>query len=213
MTADIKEVERIFQDSEAFAEQLFSLIQVPLFDDSDKIRVSDMLCSLSLEHWHSIRLLLSQGLLPSALVVHRSQFEAVVRSIWSLYGATDTEVGKLSETVLNTESEQAAKNLPQVQAMLEVLSKKAPPQAYEALERFRVHNWKALNSYTHAGLHPLRRHEDGYPVQLVVSALQNANGLAVIACMQAVVLGGVQLLQKAILDLASKFQHCMPTPL
>jgi hypothetical protein len=210
---DMDDIEKVFADSEALADQLHALTRLPLFDDSERIRVSDLLCSLSFEHWAAIRQLLAAGLLPSALVVHRAQFEAVVRSIWALYAATDGQIARLSDSQLTLESEQAAKNLPLVHEMMEALAKKAPAEAFQALERFKTHSWLALNSYTHSGIHPIRRHESGYPIELIDAALSNANGLAVLGAMQAVALSGVQPLQRAVLDLAAQYPHCMPPPL
>ena len=202
----------IFDESDALAEELLALIDVPLFDDSPRIRISDVACSLSLEHWASARSLLRSGLLPSAIVVHRAQFEALARSIWLLYAASDNQLSKLTAT-LSLESEQAAKNMPQTVDMMRDLAKKAPPQAYEALSRFKDNSWKALNSYAHAGIHPIRRHDDGYPVNLLHDVLRNANGLGVVGCMQAAVLSGRQPLQHSILALTAKHPPCMPPPL
>lgn len=210
MAGDEYPAERVFEESQTLAERLYSLIGFPLFDGSMRLRVSGVLCSLSLEHWDAIRRLLASGLLPSAAVVHRSQFEALVRAIRALYVASDEYLLRLSSEALTPESEQSAKNVPQVSQMMAVLSAKAPSQAYEALSRFKMNSWNALNSYTHAGIHPLHRHEGGYPVALCMSVLANANGLAVVAGMQAAVLSGVQSLQRDILDLADGFQHCMP---
>jgi hypothetical protein len=203
---------RAFDDSEELAECLLSIIDLPLFDDSPRIQTSDLACSLALEHWHAVRALLRGGLLSAALVVHRAQFEAVVRSIWLTYAASDTEVSKLTAT-LDLDSEQAAKNLPQVLKMMEEIAKFAPSQAHAALARFKDNSWKTLNSYVHAGIHPLRRHADGYPANLAHGVLCNANGLAALTRMQAVVLSGVQPLQRDILDLAAKHSTCMPPPL
>jgi hypothetical protein len=189
-----------------------ALIDVPLFDDSPRIRTSDVARSLSLEHWASARVLLRSGLLPSAIVVHRAQFEALGRSIWLLYAASDDHLSKLTAT-LSLESEQAAKNMPQTAEMMQDLAKKAPPQAYDALFRFKENSWKALNSYAHAGVHPIRRHDYGYPVQLLHDVLRNANGLAVVSCMQAAILSGQQPLQRSILVLTGKHPSCMPPPL
>jgi len=202
----------IFDDSDALASELLAVTDLPLFDHSSKIRTSDVACSLALEHWHSARALLRAGLLPSALVVHRAQFEALVRSIWIVYAASDSHVSKLTST-LSLESEQAAKNMPQVSEMMQDLAKKGPPQAHEALSRFKDNSWKALNSYAHAGIHPIRRHDEGYPLKLLHDVLRNANGLAVMICMQAVVLSGQQPLQRTVLELASKRSACMPPPL
>jgi hypothetical protein len=202
----------IFDDSDALASELLAVIELPLFDDSPKIRTSDVACSLALEHWHSTRALLRTGLPPSALVVHRAQFEALVRSIWITYAASGDHVSKLTST-LSLESEQAAKNMPQVAEMMQDLSKKGPPQAHEALSRFKVNSWKALNSYAHAGIHPIRRHDEGYPLKLLHDVLRNANGLAVMTCMQAVLLSGRQPLQQTVLELAGKRSACLPPPL
>jgi hypothetical protein len=213
MSNSALELEKVFVDSDEMAGKLYSLLGLPLFDDSARLRISDILCSLSLEHWHAVRLLLASGLLPAAFIVHRAQFDAIARSIWALYGATDDHLSRLDASELTTDSEQAAKNLPQTHEMMLVLAKKAPPEAYDALERFRANSSKALNSYVHAGIHPIQRHERGYPGGLAISALQNTNGLAVLTCMQAVTLAGAQRLQRAVLDVAGRYPHCMPPPL
>lgn len=202
----------IFDESNNLAEVLLEIIDLPLLDDSSRIRVSDVACSLSLEHWHSSRALLKAGLLPSALVVHRAQFEALTRSIWLTYAASNEQISKLTAD-LSLESEQAAKNMPQISQMIQALEKSGPQQAYDALARFRDNNWKALNSYAHAGIHPIRRHHDGYPRKLLHDVLRNTNGIAVMTCMQAVVLSGQQPLQRTLLETAGRFSSCMPPPL
>ncbi len=199
----------IFEESDVLAEELKAAIAVPLYDDTQRIRTSGIACSLSLEHWESARILLRFGMLPSAVGVHRSQFEALLRSIWLLYAASDSQLCRLNAT-LSIETEQAAKNMRQTSEMMQDLEKKAPPQAYDALSRFKENSWKALNSYVHAGVHPIRRHEDGYPTQLVHDVLRNANGLAIVSCMQAVVLSGRPTMQRSVLDLAAKHPLCMP---
>lgn len=202
----------VFDQSDLLADELLAVIELPLIDDSSRLQVSDAACSLALEHWHSARSLLRAALLPSALVVHRAQFEALARSVWVAYAASDESISKLSAT-LTLDTEQMAKNIPQVAEMMQDLAKKAPPQAYDALSRFKDNSWKALNSYAHAGIHPIRRHRDGYPPELVRNVLRNTNGLAVLSCMQAVVLSGQQPLQRTLLDLADKHRACMPAPL
>jgi hypothetical protein len=202
----------IFEQSDVVADRLMAVIDHPLMNGSPRISSSDVACSLSLEHWSAARALLRAGILPSALVVHRAQFEALVRSIWLAYAASEEQVAKLNAD-LNLESEQAAKNLPQVSDMLGILERKGPQHAFEALSRFKENSWKALNSYVHAGIHPLRRHSDGYPVKLIHDVLRNTNGLGFMSCMQAVVLSGKQPLQRTLLDIAAQHSGCMPPPL
>jgi hypothetical protein len=200
----------IFDESDQLADEILAEIDLPLMNDSERIRTSDVACSLALEHWHSVRALLRAGVLSSGLVVHRAQFEALVRCLWLAYAATDLQVGKLaSELTLDTD--QAAQGVPQLSEMMGAIERKAPRPAYDALARFKATSWTALNSYAHAGLHPLRRHADGYPVALIHDVLRNANGLAVVSCMQAVVLSGEQPRQQRILDCGAAHPRCLPS--
>lgn len=206
------DITHALDESDAIAEELLSLIDLPLCNDSTRVAVADVACSLALEHWHAVRLLLRGGFLPSALVVHRSQFEAILRSIWLTYSATDLDVSKLTAN-LDLVSEQAAKNISQAQHMMEALAKSGPKEAYAALARFKENSWNVLNSYTHTGIHPLRRHAEGYPKALSHGVLCNANGLAMLSGMQAVVLSGAQPLQREVLNLGARHSSCMPPPL
>lgn len=202
----------VFDATNEFADKLLRLIDLPLLDRSQRVNVSGVACSISFEHWGAIRSMLKAGLLSSAVVVHRAQFEALLRSIWVLYIASDDQICKLAPE-LTVETEQSAKNLPPVAEMMSALSKKGPPQAYDALNRFKEHSWKALKSYAHSGIHPIRMHAVGYPEQLIENIAINANGLAIVGAMQAVVLCGAQQLQRKILDLAAQYPGCMPPPL
>lgn len=200
---------RAFDESELLADALRAVVDGPLFNEALRFQFAEVACSLALEHWIATRRLLQLAMLPSAVVTHRSQFESVLRSVWLTYAACDTDISKLSAD-LTTEAEQAAKNAPQTQDMMIAVEKHAPAQAFAALARFKSHSWKALNSYAHAGIHPLRRHADGYPAGLIHSVLCNSNGLAVLSFMQAVVLRGGQPLQRKLIDIASRFPNCMP---
>lgn len=197
-------LDQLFELSDALAADLVQVTALPRYNDSERIRVSDLLCSLAGEHAQSACVLLRNGLLPSALVIHRAQFEAVLRSIWTLYAATEGQVAKLAGE-LSVDSEQAAKNLPSTSVMMDELAKKAPPEPYKALSEFKAHNWHALNSYAHAGIHPVQRHQDGYPPPLIYNVLLNVNGLMVFAAMQAAILTGVPHQQRQVLEVAERY--------
>ena len=201
--------EAFFKESDALAAKLLDVLSIPGYDESPRNRVSYLASSLSLEHWQATQALLREGLLPSALVIHRAQFEALVRAVWIFYAGTKQQIEKLA-TDLTLDSEQAAKNLPLIAEMMAVLATKAPPQPYEALSRFKNVSWKALNSYAHAGIHPLQRHGQSYPLRLIEQAARNANGLAVIAGMQAAVLTGRQQLVHEIGTLQHSHKNCLP---
>jgi len=199
----------VFKQSDALEAELRQVFGVPRYDDTPRSHVSHLACSLSIEHWIATRRLLKAGLLPSGLVVHRAQYEAVVRGIWALYAASDAQVEKLT-SVLSTESEQASKNLPQVSEMLVALAVKAPSEPVEMLGKFKEASWKALNSYVHAGIHPLQRHSNGYPVPLIEGMTRNANALAVIAAIQAAVLTGSRDVIASVYSLQYGFIDCLP---
>jgi hypothetical protein len=201
--------ENILAASEDLAAQLTAVLEAPLYDDSQRMRVSHLASSVALEHSAACRTLLTVGLVPSSLVVHRAQYEATVRAVWVFYAASELQVGKLGAT-LAAEAEQEAKNLPLVAEMMTALATKAPPPAYEALANFKENSWRALNSFVHAGIHPLQRQESGYPVQLAEQILRNCNGLAVVAGMQAAVLTGRQHLVSQVGALQTTHRQCLP---
>jgi len=200
----------LFEASDSFAMDLLArTAAVEPTEQSPRFFTSAVAVSLAHEHWHAVRALLAGGLLPSAMVVHRSQFEATARSIWLLYAASENDVAKLNAN-LSLESEQTAKNMPSVAAMLGDLEKRGPKEAHSALMHFKTNSWKALTSYAHAGIHPLQRHSDGYPQKLLEDSLRNANGLAVIGFMQIAAIGGQPAMQREILGCADEHAVCMP---
>ena len=201
--------QRILEASEDLAALLAVVLEVPLYDDSQRMRVSHLASSVAFEHGNACRALLTAGMVASGLVVHRAQYEAAVRAVWALYAASELQVEKLAST-LAVETEQEAKNLPLVAEMMAALSTKAPPPAYQALASFKENSWKALNSFAHAGIHPLQRQESGYPTRLVEQILRNCNGLAVVAAMQAAVLTGSQQFVSQVGAMQKTHHQCLP---
>lgn len=201
--------QHILAASEDLEAQLASVLEAPLYDNSQRMRVSHLASSVALEHGTACRTLIAVGLVPSALVVHRAQYEATVRAVWALYAASDLHIGKLGAT-LAVEAEQNAKNVPLVAEMMAALATKAPAPAYQALANFKENSWRALNSFVHAGIHPLHRQASGYPVQLAEQILRNCNGLAVVAGMQAAVLTGRQHLVSQVGALQTTHRQCLP---
>jgi hypothetical protein len=193
---------QVFEASEQLSDELEIAFSLPPFDASDRKRVSVVACSLSLEHGDAVRLLLASTLVPSALVAHRAQYEAAVRAVWAFYAASPTHIEKLSAD-LTLDAEQSAKNLPTTHEMMVALGPKAPAAAFQALSNFKSNSWGVLNSFAHAGIHPLKRHEQGYPLVLLEQIQKNANAIAIVAAMQAAVLTGSQPLVQEI----GKFQR------
>lgn len=199
----------LFEESDRLSAELRPHLLLPLTAYSNRVRQSHVACSLSFEHAFAFRELLKHGMAVSGQVIFRAQYEALVRAVWTLYAANEDQISRIG-AALDLEAEQAAKNLPLVQEMMTVLEKKAPPQPVEALQRFKETSWKALNSYVHAGIHPLRRHELGFPFQLVEQCVQNSNGLCAVASMLAAVLAGNQEGVHAVSKLMLQYQHALP---
>jgi hypothetical protein len=199
---------KLNDESDRYALDVYTLINAPSYEGTPRIVLSVLACSLSLEHWDSVRCLTRSRLLSSAVVVHRAQFEELLRSLWRLHVATDLQISKLladptEEVDLN------AANLHETEGMFLKLVAKVSHQAGGALNSFNSDSWKALNSYAHMGIHPLRRHEHGHPPDILESVLRNANGLAAAAGMQLAALSGSETLIVEMLKLSEKHASCM----
>ena len=189
--------------------RLHAVLALPSSGHSPRIQVSHLATQLALEHCDACRTLLSVGMVPSGMVVLRAQYEATVRAIWALYAASDAQIEKLT-AVRALDSEQSAKNLPLVADMMAALAVKAPPEAFDALSRFKDSAWKALNSYVHAGIHALQRQATGYPPVLVDQMFRISSGFSIVAGMQAAALTGVQQVMHEVSGLTSSHQACLP---
>ena len=166
-------------------------------DDSDRTRISKIMCSVSFEHAESFKILLASRNFTSAIGMLRLQFESLVRGVWVLYAASEIELGTLTAE-LNNENAKRANNLPMLSEMISKLESKAPENAVNPILEFKEYSWKPLNSYVHGGLHAIDRHSKGYPVQILKQALKASNGVNGIVGMFAAVLTGNQLLVKEV---------------
>lgn len=200
----------IFQRSELMIQFMTEIIDFPLFDDSPRILSSARYADIAWDHWDAVRSLSESGLHASANSLLRTQFETLVRSIWCLHCATDAMLEKLDKN-LSPESEQDAKGLPQASEILSNLEKK-PETAnlHIRLLEFKNSSWKALNSYVHAGIHPLRRHSDGYPIELVLQTVRISNALGLATAIQIGILTGKQDLQARLLKSSERYADCLP---
>ncbi|WP_159252527.1 DUF6988 family protein [Xanthomonas phaseoli] len=185
-------VEKLFDGSDALLEALGPIIAAPPFDQTAKLQVCRALCLLSIEHAVASRCLLAAGAGPSTVIIHRAQFEALVRAVWVLYCASEDEVACLQDELTPT-SESLAARLPMLSKMLIALE--AVTQAAEPLRaflEFKKYSWAALNSFVHAGAHALHRLRTGFPLELVELVVKQSNALVVMAHMQLAITTGSQ---------------------
>ena len=137
--------------------------------------------ALSLEHAGALRLLFSAGAPQSACALLRLQYEALLRGSWLIYAAPAAASEKLSAS-LEPGSQQAAKNVAGAKTMLEQLQKslEANPALIglvKPLAEIRDVSWDAMNSFVHAGLHPLARASEGFPRELAANVVRQSNAM------------------------------------
>lgn len=206
-------VERLLRRSEDLHEALIDYLDGSEFDSSPGGEASLGMCSLSLEHAQSVRILIASGCPTSAVGLTRLQFEAQVRAMWLLYAASDAAIEKLSAP-LTIENELAAKNLPVALVMIDEIGKqvgvRAPAAAHQMLVQFRDVSWRAMNSFVHGGIHALRRHADGFPLPMLVRVQENSNALTTMTGMSLAVLTGDRLIVSAISRIQHEFADCLP---
>ena len=175
-------IEQILRRSEELDDTIVRMLDPDTYSafgpDRQRMALSVTAASLSLEHARALRFLVAGGFVSSAVPTMRMQFEATTRSAWLLFAATDAQVA-LAGAPLTAESEEAARDLPMATGMIKDLAKAAVPAAAAPaamLGQFNKVQRNALNSFIHGGIHALRRHEEGYPVQLVRQLVECSNG-------------------------------------
>lgn len=174
-----------------------------------RYEVALVACGVALEHALSLRLLVRAQCYTSAISMMRLQYEALTRSVWLLYAATDVQVDKMTSP-LSLDAEHAAKKMPMFGAMLEQIVMTAPKQASRMLLGFKDANYHAMNSFVHSGIHPLRRHVEGYPIKLIQDVVRNSNGLSVMALQVGLILMGNPSSGGAIRAVQEEFHQVLP---
>jgi len=140
---------------------------------------------VAIEYGTALNALFGLGLANSAVALLRIEYEALLRSAWLLYAASDIQVEKAS-ALLTRESANSAKNLLNAEAMLLDLDLdldldlERKMQTFPGLARLvlplrelRDEAWKPMNAFVHCGIHPLARVRDGFPEELAVSMIKN----------------------------------------
>ena len=179
--------------SETLSTDIEALLDGPLYSADARLRVSATATDIAILHARAVRQLFATRLPVSATIVMRAQFEALLRACWLLYVAPDTAIAKLGAT-LDLEGEQVAKNLAGADEMLQSLQRARSAQnavAVDMLTEFKQYHWRALNSFTHTGLHAITRAASpGFPVALAETAIRHSNGLLLMAGMLRAILSG-----------------------
>ena len=182
-------------------------VYYPLYDNSQRVKVSRIMCSVSLEHAESFKILLASRNFTSAIGLLRLQFECLVRGMWILYVATDCAVSKLTAE-LNEKNQKRADNLPMLSEMIKRLEETAPKNAINPILEFKKYSWKPLSGYVHGGLHAVNRHSKGYPIEILEQALKASNGVNGMVAILGSILTGRQSLTKDVYNSFQTFSDC-----
>ncbi len=195
---------------EKLIDHLTDIVDLPPYDSSERLMLSRVLAITSLHFAASTRTLCGANLTLGTATVLRSQFEAVVRSVWAFYCATDTQVEKLSSD-LSVASQQANKNIPQVAEMLASLENKTQlSQLLISLKEFKDSSWHPLNSFVHSGIHAVHWTKCEPPPKLLEQMFRSSNGLTVVAFQSLAILTGRPTLQKEVIAACAAFSNCLP---
>jgi hypothetical protein len=199
-----------FNRANKFFDVLTSIVDYPLFDDSPRVTLSATLAVSSLQFADAVRVLCAEDLLLGASATLRSQFEALVRSVWVQHRATERQIEKLNAD-LNHETQQTGKNIPLTNEMLNDLEK--IPQLKNllvALHEFKGSSWLPLNSFVHSGIHAVHWTKHGAPPQLLDTIFRASNGLTLLAFQNIGILTGRPDVQSELIAATASFSSILP---
>ena len=176
--------------------------------------ISAYQCALmSVEHAAGAVALLTIGMPNAAMALFRPQFETLIRGVWLLEAADEKWVRQYHEP-LSEESARAADKAPGLKIMFDELLKLEDPRVkgiVEHLDEYRAQSLRALNTFTHGGMHPMSRSGTGYPVALVENVVRCANGLVCYAAqMAALISTDAEANMVPVRALHLDFPDCLP---
>lgn len=202
----------VLQRSAQFQEALVASFGsgVMLFDESPRRFASASACELSIEHAGVLRLALGSGAPYSATALLRLQYEAVLRAAWLLHVASVEEIARLTAPLDPAAPE--APHAVRAAVMLSQLEARGPAALVQPLQRCNGFSAHALNAHVHSGHHALQRVSAGFPEQLALEIVRNANGLLYLAYRLIATLTGKQALVEGTGRVAGEFGDCLPLP-
>ena len=100
-------IDNLLSRSAELEQKMIRMLMHQPYDDSDRVRISKVMCSVAFEHAESFKMLLASRNFTSAVGMLRLQFESLVRGVWVLYAASDIELSKLTAE-LNSENSKHA---------------------------------------------------------------------------------------------------------
>lgn len=211
-TTNTDPLEALLKRSQAFHEMIlgsFPATEPGLAVSNPKYELVAAACTLCVEHANALRAAFAVGAPNSASALLRLQYEALLRGAWLMFVATPEQIEKLSNK-LDLGTEKAAKNLPGYLDMLNAVVLVAPQGLAAPLAEFNQYSRHALNSYVHAGIHPLHRARNGYPTEVAITVIQFSNAVMHFAYRMLATLSGSQGRMDRVTRTYTAFPDCVP---
>lgn len=211
MTSD--ELGGFLERTASFHEALYQHVGQLQPHPDDRACVAFQAGILSLEHATGALILITQGLAAPGITLMRTQFECLVRGIWLMHAATDNWIEKLSQPLTEEAAISGKANEgPMLAEMLKELDKapNTPRGIVNQLRQYKDVAWKALNSFSHGGLHPLSRTESGYPPELIFNVVRNSNAVIALTSQLLSLLTDDEAQMEPVRRFHVDFRDCLP---
>ncbi len=202
-------IDELLARSAVLEDRLTDFFALPLINGTSRLQATKGLASLGFEHAQGLKHLVAAGLYTSAAVLLRIQYESLVRALWVLYVATDSQA-ELMIAELTQETAKQASRIPMLSEMLASIEEKAPHAPVAHLKEFKHYSWRPLSSFVHGGIHAMNRHGKGFPLELVLMKVRHSNGLLGIAGNLLLILAGVPPEAGKMASIYAEFPDCFP---
>ena len=203
------EREKLFEASlNMIGELQNEIINSDVMDCGPRLELVEQCIYISFEHGMGVNTLLVAGLPTQAMILLRSQFEAVVRAYWLLYTASNHQVLKLSFSYTLEEQFERDTCLG-LRKMLDQLVKanlEAKP-AIDHLCLFEKYHLNQLNSLVHTGKQSFTRDVMGFEDEMLLTLMRQSNNLITVAA-QIMLKHTIPDKQKFIHILIEKYRPC-----
>jgi len=201
--------EKLFElSTQMIMELKQEIIESGVLDCGPRLELVEQCIYISFEHGIGVNGLLAIGLPTQAMVLLRSQFEAVVRAYWLLFIASNHQISKLNFSY-TFEEQFESDTCPMINDMLEKLSNANLPAqpVIDHLCAFKKYHLKQLNSLVHTGKQSFTRDVMGYTDEMLITLMRQSNNLITVAS-QILLKHTVPDKQKLIHHLINKYRPC-----
>lgn len=167
-------------------------------------------CEIVRQHARSQAILAHAGNDVTAATLVRPAFEALIRAVWCMGGASDAWIERFLSPHPQAMSSDAETAMgPSVQKMLDDIGLHHPAHIHQMLADLKQHTWRAMHSYVHGGIRPLVQGIAGFREHEVAGVVINANGMMLLATNLLRMSRGVRSPQ--LPELQKRYSPCLPS--